>query len=270
MLNKIKKFFADMLFSPSGTATLVLLIMILIAIFNYVNVAFLYASNLWIFPMLTVAFAVPYFTFRASRGGKKYLPTTHLALPKKYHIPTILWSTLLIMLVGTLFKLAFVGGKYTEFSLYNTFFAHRNGKIINDVCILFAFCIVPPIFEGIIFRGVILKEHDKLGRMSATVFSSFLFAIVDFNVELFAARFFIGILLCIVLYATDSIATSIAIHIVYSLYAVFAEPTLVSIKSVSSNVELFAFLLTILTLGVAIMLFSSLSKLYAKYSHEKF
>lgn len=270
MLKKIKDFFREMIYSPSGTGALVFCIMFLICISNLVNTTLLFSNNLWMIPLLAISFLVPFFIFRATRGGKKYVPTLHLTLPKKYHVPTIIFSTLLLMLGSTLLKLTFVRGKYIEFPLYNTFFAHRNGKLLNDIYLLFAFCIIPPLLDGLIFHGAILKEHDRRGRMTSTVFASLLFALLGFSFELFIPRFFVCALLCIVLYATESIATVVAIHILYNFFAVFVEPMLISVKSVSSNFELFAFIVAILTLVIAIFLFSHLSRLYRKYSHDKF
>lgn len=270
MLRKIKDFLREMIFSPSGTATLVLMIMIFVSIFNFINIALLFSDNWWMIPMLLVAFLVPFFIFRAARGGKKYIPSIHLSLPKRYHVATIIFATLLVFFGSTLLKLAFVSGKYVEFPLYSAFFAHRNGNFWNDIYLVFAFCIIPPVLEGLIFRGSILREHDKRGRMTATVFSSLLFALLDFNFELFIPRFFLGVMLCIVVYATESIATVIAIHVLYNFFAIFVEPTFVSVKSVSANVELFVFIIAILTLIMAILLFSHLSRLYKKYSHTKF
>lgn len=270
MLQKIKDFFREMLFSSAGSALLTFLIMLLIAIFNLVNSTLLFSNNAWMIPMITLAFLIPFFIFRASRGGKEYLPSIHLSLPKKYHIPTIIFSTLLSMLGSILLKLAFVNGKYTEFAIYNAFYAHRNGNLFNDLYLVLVFCIIPPVLEGLIFRGSIIREHDRRGRMTATVFSSLLFALVGFSFEMLVPRFFVGALLCIVLYATDSIATCVAIHIAYNFFAVFFEPTFISVKNVSANVELFVFIVAILTIILAILLFSHLSRLYRKYSHDKF
>ena len=270
MLIKIKKFFLELIYEQSGTAFAVFLIMLFLAIFNFVNTALLFSSNWFMIPMLALAYLLPFFLLRATRGKKKYIPTKHLEFPKKHHLSTIVFSTLLIILGSTLLKLISVNGKYTEFSLYSTFFAHRNGNLFNDIYLVFAFAIVPPIFEGLIFRGVIVREHDKRGRMTVTIFSSLLFALLDFSLELFIPRFFLGVMLCIILYATESIATTAAIHIAYNFFAVFIEPTLISVKNVSSNFELFAFVLAIVTLIIAICLLSHLSRLYKKYSHSKF
>ena len=270
MLKKIKNFFAEMIYESSGTAFVVLLTMILLSVFNFVNSALLFSNNWFMIPMIALAFVLPFLLFRATRGGKKYLPTIHLELPKKHHIQTILLSFLLLILGGTFLKLIFINERYLEFPLYNAFFAHRNGNLFNDLYLVLGFCIIPPVFEGLVFRGVIVREHDKRGRMAVVLFSSLLFALLGFNFELFLPRLFIGIVLCIVLYATDSIATSIAIHIAYNFFAVFVEPTLVSIKNVSANYELFGFIVLILALLVAILLFKHLEKLYRKYSHDRF
>ncbi|MBO5715370.1 MAG: CPBP family intramembrane metalloprotease [Clostridia bacterium] len=270
MIKKIKDFFSELLCASSGTAFIVFLTMLLLSIFNVISTTFLTSGNTWMLPVILISFLVPFFIFRASRGGKKYLPTLHLSIPRRIHVPTIIFSTLFIILGSTLLKLLIFSGKYTDFPLYSIFFAHRNGSIWRDIYFILAFCIIPPILEGLVFRGVIIKEHDRRGRLTSTVFSSVLFALLGFSAQELFPRFFLGIVLCIILYATDSIFITVSIHIAYNIFAVFIEPTLVSLKNVSANFELFAFMLAIVTIIVAITLFSHLSRLYRKYSHYKF
>ena len=270
MLKKIKDFFLELILAPSGTALVVFLSMLMLSVFNLISTTSLTSSNAWMIPVMLVSILIPFFIFRASRGGKKYLPTLHLSVPKKIHLLAILFATLLIILGSTLLKLLIYSGKYTAFPLYSIFFANRNGNIWRDIYFILAFCIVPPILEGLIFRGIILKEHDRRGRLTATVFSSLLFALLGFSAQELFPRFFLGALLCMVLYATDSIIITMSIHIAYNIFAVFVEPTLVSLKNISANFELFIFILAIVTIIVAITLFSHLSKLYKRYSHDKF
>ena len=270
MLRKIRDKLLEMLFAPSGAALLVCAIMLLLSLFNLINTTVFYSGNGWMLLMIPISFAVPMFFFWISRGGRKYLPTLHFDLPKKVHIPTIFFSFLLLISGSSLIKLLTVDGKYTEMPLYNAFFAHRNGSVWNDLYLVLAFCIVPPILEGIIFRGALIREHDKRGRLVTVVFSSLMYALLGFSFSELIPRFLISVLLCIVLYATSSITLSIAMHIAYNFFAVFFEPTIVSIKNVSSNYELFAFILALVTLAVAIMTFTHLSKLYRKYSRDQF
>ncbi len=270
MLKKIREYLLELLWAPSGTAFLTFAIMLLLSVFNLINTTLYFSGNGWMVLMLPIAFLVPSYFFWISRGGSKYVPTVNFGMPEKAHIPTIIFSSALLFLGSSLIKMLIIDGKYIEFPLYNTFFAHRNGNLFNDIYLLLIFCIIPPIFEGIIFRGAFIKEHDKRGRLVVTVFSSLMFAILSFSFEELIPRFFVGIILCIILYATDSLVLTIAIHIAYNFFAVFFEPTIVSIKTVSSNYELFAFMLAILTVAIAIALFANLSRLYRKYSHEKF
>lgn len=270
LLKKARDILLEMLFAPSGTGLLTFTIMLLLSFFNLINTTLFFSGNGWMLLMLPIAFVLPFLFFLASRGGTKYMPTIHFELPKKIHIPIIAFATAFLLLGSALIRILLLDGKYIEFPLYNTFFAHRNGSFWNDIYLVLMFCIIPPIFEGIIFRGAFIKEHDKRGRLVATVFSSLMFALLGFSFSELLPRFFVGILLCIVLYATSSLTLTIAMHIAYNFFAVFFEPTLVSIKTVSSNYELFAFLLALSILVLGIFLFSHLSRLYRKYSKDKF
>ena len=270
MLKRIKDFFAEMLYAPIGALLLVFAIMLMLSIFNLINTTLLFSSNTWMLPMIALAFLVPYFIFRAFRGGKKYLPAQHLETPKRYHIPIILLSTGLILLGSMLIKILLIKGKYVEFPLYSAFFANRNGSVFNDIYLALVFCLIPPIFEGLIFRGVLIKEFYRRGFLCAVLCSSIFFSLLGFSFFELLPRFFLGIMLCIVIYATESLAITITMHIAYNLFATFFEPTFISLKNISANTDLFIFITTIITLIIGIFLFSHLSRLYRKYSHTKF
>lgn len=270
MLKRIGNFFSKMLLSHSGAALLTFAIMLLISVFNLINSTLLFSGNGYMIPMILIAFALPIFVFVASRGGKQYLKSFSLSLPSKMHIPTIIWSTLLTFFGSTLLKLIFVNGKYIEFPLYSAFYAHRNGKFFNDVYLVLAFCLIPPVLEAFVFRGAILKDLDKRGRLTATLCSSILFALLGFDMLELLPRFLLGCVLCMVFYATNSILLTATMHVAYNIFAVFIEPTLVSVKNVSANVELFTFIIAIITLATAILLFSTLSRLYQKYARDSF
>lgn len=268
-MNKVKHFLLTLLWESSGTAFLCFAIMLALSIFNLINSTMLSYTNAWMLLFIPLAFLPPAVIFAASRGGKEYVPTVHLSFPKKHHVPTLIYSTVLMILGSLLLKITFFEGKYTDFSLYGAFFAHRNGNLWNDIYLLLAFCIVPPIFEGLIFRGVFIREHDRRGRLTCSVISALFFALLGFNLQEIPQRFFLGILLCMILYATDSIAVTVAMHIIYNAFAVFIEPIFISLKTVSSQTELFINILAIFTVISAIFLFSHLSRLYGKYSRDE-
>ena len=133
MLKKIRDYLLGLLWAPSGTAFLVFAIMLLLSLCSLINTTVFFEGNSWMILMIPISFGLPSFIFWASRGAKKYVPTVNFGMPKKIHIPTIIFSTALIFLGSALIRMMLLEGKYIEFSLYNTFFAHRNGKLLNDL-----------------------------------------------------------------------------------------------------------------------------------------
>lgn len=269
MLKRIKDYLLHLLWEPSGAALCAFFTMLMLCLCNLVNRTLLFSTNAWMLLILPLSFVPPFIIFKASRGGTKYIPTEHLSLPQKYHTPTMLYATILLILGSLLLKILFFEGRYTEFALYGAFFARRDGTLLCDLYLLLAFCIIPPVFEGLVYRGVFIAEHDRRGRFTATLVSALFFAMLGFSFAELPQRLFAGVLLCIVLYATRSIAATVAMHVIYNIFAVFVEPTLISIKNVSSNVTLFTFLVAIGSAFSAFCLFSHLSRLYGKYSRDK-
>ena len=139
MLKKIKNFFLEMIYESSGTAFVVFLTMLLLSVFNFINSALLFSNNWFMIPMIALAFVLPFLLFRATRGGKKYLPTIHLELPKKYHIQTILLSFLLLILKN---NIQFSNGSYLSMKDISNFlfimhFLPTETEIFSMICILF-------------------------------------------------------------------------------------------------------------------------------------
>jgi membrane protease YdiL (CAAX protease family) len=200
LIKRIKNFFTEALNAPTGAFVLVFAIMLILSIFNFINTKFLLSSNAWLIPMVALAFILPCLVFWKSHGGKKYVPTLHLAVPQKYHIPTIVFSTCLILLGSMLIKIFLISGKYREFPLYNTFFATRNESIFNILYLVISFCVIPPIFEGLVFRGIILKEFNRRGFVCAVLCSSILSALLGFDFVEFIPRLFLGMLVFLEIY----------------------------------------------------------------------
>ena len=257
-----------MLFSNLSALLLCFAVTLLLASFNFINSVFL-SSSIWsMLFFIPLAFCPSIAIFLLSKK-QRYLITKHLCKIKKYHIPAIIYSILLLIFGSLFLKFIFIDGQYTAFSLYNTFFAKIDGGFAKQLYLLLTFCIIPPIFEGIIYRGILIKEYDKRGRMCATLVSSTLYALLGFDFSLVPQRFFMGALLCILLYATSSIIVSISANIIYNIFALYFEPIFISLKKVSANANTFSQLILIASLIMATCLCSHLFRLYKKYSKDK-
>lgn len=73
-------------------------------------------------------------------------------------------------------------------------------------------CILAPVFEEIIFRGYILNNLRKYGNITAVIISSVLFAMFHGNIVQFVNPILTGILLSFIVIKTDSIISSIIVH----------------------------------------------------------
>lgn len=101
--------------------------------------------------------------------------------------------------------------------------------------------IVAPIFEEIIFRGIILEQLDRrYGMIKAIIVSSLLFGIVHLNIHQGVNAFFIGIVAGFIYIKTNSLLLSMFLHFVNNSLAIILDfiPFLDSSNSKFSVVEL--------------------------------
>lgn len=73
--------------------------------------------------------------------------------------------------------------------------------------------ISPGICEEIMFRGTMLSAYEKLGYSKSIIITSILFGIFHFNAFNFIGPTFLGVILSIMLFKTNSIYSSILGHI---------------------------------------------------------
>lgn len=79
--------------------------------------------------------------------------------------------------------------------------------------------ITPGICEEVMFRGMLMKSYEPLGREKAIIYSAILFGIFHFNLQNLLGPTFLGILFGILVYRTNSIITSVVAHMTNNLIA---------------------------------------------------
>lgn len=94
-------------------------------------------------------------------------------------------------------------------------------------------CVIGPILEEIIFRGIILKSMKKFGAFTAVITTSILFAMFHLNLVQFAQPILIGMILGFVTIKSGSIIPAIIIHmfnntIVFSMSQILNEQNFVT------------------------------------------
>lgn len=97
-----------------------------------------------------------------------------------------------------------------------------------------ALIILLPVFEEILFRGIVFNELNKnLNAAACIILSSFLFGLSHMNLIQGIYTFFLGIILASMCYLFKSINASIIVHVTFNLSGTFIFPVLIySFKNV--------------------------------------
>ncbi len=84
---------------------------------------------------------------------------------------------------------------------------------------IFVLCIVAPVIEEILSRGVIFSLFKKTGNLSALIFSSLGFSLMHLDIVSVIPIFFMGLLLGILRLVSGSLVAPIIAHSVSNLFA---------------------------------------------------
>lgn len=111
-------------------------------------------------------------------------------------------------------------------------------KPINFVFYLFSAGILAPVCEELLFRGLILNGIEKQGKVRAVLISSLMFMLIHLNIHQTIYQFLLGGIFAIIVLNTDSIYSSIFVHIVNNCVVLlinYINPSLFSYKFLSPS-----------------------------------
>ena len=268
MREKLKQATEYLKYTRWGALFVPLAVYILLLLSNLINTFALNRGNALIIVFLALSLGLPALLWIFIREKKRYIPSLKINVPKKEHIIPLLLSFIVLASGCVLLDMLFSGQNYVDYSMYNTFFVARDRGFFGTLYTILVFAIIPAALEELIFRGILCAEFERRGTLCATLPSSLFFSFTQFSFSKLPIYFFIGLVLAMMLYATRSIICTVALHIAYKIFAIFAQPVLVSIKDVSASPELFVFLVLIALVVSLILLALQLSKLYKAYSDE--
>lgn len=144
-----------------------------------------------------------------------------IKLPDMHHFhmsfPRILYYTAIamgisslasygVLLLDNLLSLANIHMTTPDFSLQYS--------ISGNLLLILSTCIAAPIFEELLFRGLILTALKRFGNMFAIIITSLLFALVHGNLPQSIPVFFMSLVLCYVALRSKSLLPTIAIHFI--------------------------------------------------------
>ena len=137
---------------------------------------------------------------------------------------------------------------------------------IRIIYILYV-CILGPILEEIIFRGIILNYMKKYGLFVAIIFSAVLFTMFHMNLVQFITPLLIGILFGFICIKTESIVPSIILHIVNNSYATIM--SYIYVVNISLASKLWIGFLGIAAIGLVILFTKYFKEINEIFSYER-
>jgi membrane protease YdiL (CAAX protease family) len=124
---------------------------------------------------------------------------------------------------------------------------------VSPIILILTVVVVAPIYEEIIFRGILLKGMaNKINPNIALVISAIFFAIVHLNIPQGINAFFLGLIIGFIYLSTGSIYLSIFAHFVNNVLAITVSSIFVSFQGkYSIEVHGMFFVLGVLLLVIA-------------------
>lgn len=132
---------------------------------------------------------------------------------------------------------------FTEYVVFDTPDFTPDGTFISNLFDVGYSVILAPVFEELIFRGMMLSKLDKYGRTFSILTVSFVFALFHANLPQTVPTFFLSIMLCAMTLRCRSIYPAIITHIIANA---------VGVASMVANTDLLVIVLNGLTLIVMI------------------
>ena len=87
---------------------------------------------------------------------------------------------------------------------------------------VFVMCVLPAIFEEVMFRGIVFNYFRQFGKKSAIIFSALLFGIMHFDFTNFFATFLLGLILGYMVSLTNRIVYAMIAHFMINFISVFS------------------------------------------------
>ncbi len=151
------------------------------------------------------------------------------------------------------------------FELYSTFTARADGSLGDSLRLIVCYALLPAICEELMFRGLVCADYRSSGAIVATVMTSLLFGMLHLDLRLLPVYISAGVVLCLLLFATRSLISCMAVHLLYNCFGIFVRPYLTAFYLTTGSRALFLMLaVALLLISAAVFCFSA-ARLYRTY-----
>lgn len=206
--------------------------------------------------------------------GRELTGRMRIRLPRLTHLLLTAYGAVLVICGGALISIAMyrvfpeMFAATTSSTTAFTAFAMNNG-LFDGAYLVVAFAILPAVTEEFLFRGIVLCEYQRYGAGFAAVFSSVVFAMSHFNLARLPAYLFSGLVLSLLLFATRSLVSAMAVHACNNLSVLLLERYVLHLAERQNiSMVLFVILIGAVALLALILFCSEAGGVYRGYADE--
>ncbi|MBR2615763.1 MAG: CPBP family intramembrane metalloprotease [Clostridia bacterium] len=143
------------------------------------------------------------------------------------------------------------------------------GKVTNSFLAFLSSVLLPAVLEECVFRGVLLEEYRSYGMVWSVGVTSLMFAMAHLSLANFVYYLFLGVILGIVAYLSDSIVPGILIHVLVNFSYLNLRPFVVEYLRQAGKSPLLPYLLIAFFLVMFVFLFSGLETMYREKAGDE-
>ncbi len=218
-------------------------------------------------------FALPAI-FYLRLGGEDYRRSLNLRLIGPGKLPIILFGFFILVCGSALINYLLYKGGAIAFGQSET--AGNFARLLTgsydgpgDVLLTsLAFAIVPAVAEEFFFRCVFFCAYERYGALAQVLLSSLAFALAHLSLPRFPVFFFCGIFLSLLAFVTRSVLSSMVLHALFNLFAIFGEKYLWNFLGNQNSTIFFLFLLGTVLLAFLAFFFGESERLFRAYAVE--
>ncbi len=151
------------------------------------------------------------------------------------------------------------------FNIFFTAIGYDNGttaepftSVLDGASQLVVLCVFAPIFEELLFRGVMLSHHMKYGAWSACIITALYFGFFHGNLQQLLYTPVLGVIMAMVVLKTGSLISSIIIHVLVNFIGFIQILSLSLIDNYEEYINGTAMLPTGSPLALALFAFTTL------------
>jgi membrane protease YdiL (CAAX protease family) len=209
---------------------------------------------------IAVTLLLPTVIFWSIRGNG-YTRALRLRAPRATQIPFLI-SAFFAMLAGCMLLSLPFDGTSTLGNSATAFEGLGMGGAFDTVMSVLILAIAPAVLEELFFRGIVITEYERRGAVRGALMSALLFALCHFDLRNLPVYLFSGLLLALVLYATDSLIATILLHVCYNVFSLFGQSYLNAFYRITGGTALFVFSLAVVLLLSLVIFFGTGARIY--------